>query len=76
MSFAAASRCKRGEEVFLSYGQLPNEHLLLFYGFALTGNGSDTIAIKVGINEHVAQSITSDTDVSSSAVSGVCHSIS
>jgi len=48
LSFPAASEVNEGEEICLSYGQLPNEHLLLFYGFALRGNGHDTFFLKVG----------------------------
>ncbi len=47
MSFPAARECKEGEEVFLSYGQLSNDHLLLFYGFALKGNMLDTVTLRV-----------------------------
>ncbi|KAI8476323.1 MAG: hypothetical protein J3K34DRAFT_516733 [Monoraphidium minutum] len=34
-----------GEEVFLSYGPLPNADLLLFYGFVIPGNPADVIAV-------------------------------
>jgi hypothetical protein len=37
-----------GEEVCLSYGQLPNEELLLFYGFVIRGNPFERQAVSYG----------------------------
>jgi hypothetical protein len=36
--------CAEGEQVFLSYGPLPNLKLLLFYGFALRDNPQDLVS--------------------------------
>jgi hypothetical protein len=35
--------CKKGEQVLLSYGPLPNAKLLLFYGFAMDANPFDAV---------------------------------
>ena len=37
--------CKAGEQCLLSYGPLPNLKLLLFYGFTLPSNPSDTVLL-------------------------------
>lgn len=34
-----------GDQVFLSYGPLPNDELILFYGFAVEGNSAEAIAV-------------------------------
>jgi hypothetical protein len=38
-------RTSAGEELCLSYGALPNSHLLLFYGFALEANPAEAIEL-------------------------------
>lgn len=37
--------CRPGEQCLMSYGPLPNLKVLLFYGFALPHNPSDTVSI-------------------------------
>jgi len=40
-----------GDEVYNTYGDLPNSHLLIGYGFAIDDNVNDTIQIEVSLNE-------------------------
>lgn len=40
-----------GEEVFLSYGRLPNADLLTFYGFALPDNPYDVLPVSIEVEE-------------------------
>ena len=45
--------CAAGEQLFLSYGALPNLALLLFYGFALPENPHDTVSLTLEV-KHAA----------------------
>lgn len=47
MLFPASTACQRGDQICMSYGQLPNWRLLLFYGFALASNQHDTLEIQL-----------------------------
>ena len=47
----ALRKCHAGRQVFLSYGPLPNAHLLLFYGFALAGNPYDAVNLSFELPE-------------------------
>lgn len=39
-----------GDECCLSYGPLPNEHLLLFYGFVVAGNPADSFQLSLPVS--------------------------
>ena len=41
--------CRPGEQIFLSYGALPNLKLLVFYGFALQDNPQDTVSLTLEV---------------------------
>ena len=41
--------CAAGEQLFLSYGALPNLALLLFYGFALPDNPHETVSMTLEV---------------------------
>ncbi|KAK9809346.1 hypothetical protein WJX73_007373 [Symbiochloris irregularis] len=51
MRFRLDRPCSAGEEVFLSYGRLPNSSLLLYYGFALSSNPHDTIPLSLEVDD-------------------------
>ena len=42
--------CEPGEQLFLSYGPLPNLKLLVFYGFTLLENPQDTVSLSLEVN--------------------------
>lgn len=43
--------CRAGAQLHLSYGALPNSHLLLFYGFTLRDNPHDTFPLTLELPE-------------------------
>ncbi len=47
----ALRRCPAGAQLRLSYGALPNAHLLLFYGFTLPDNPYDTFPLAFELPE-------------------------
>ena len=49
--------CARGEQLFLSYGHLPNAHLLCFYGFALKDNPHEEVPLSFGPDEEASPGI-------------------
>ncbi|KAK9845837.1 hypothetical protein WJX81_003855 [Elliptochloris bilobata] len=59
LELKALRPCAAGDQVFLSYGPLPNLRALLFYGFALEHNPHDTLALtfEVDRNRSAARSL-------------------
>ncbi|KAK9845838.1 hypothetical protein WJX81_003855 [Elliptochloris bilobata] len=51
LELKALRPCAAGDQVFLSYGPLPNLRALLFYGFALEHNPHDTLALTFEVDE-------------------------
>ena len=41
--------CAAGEQLYLSYGPLPNLALLLFYGFALPDNPHEAVSLTLEV---------------------------
>lgn len=50
MQIRANRSCCKGEQIFLSYGHLPNWHLLLFYGFAVKENPNDDYLVQFQVS--------------------------
>lgn len=48
---ATDSGVRRGDEVCISYGDLPNWQLLLHYGFSLPNNPDDSVALSLQVPE-------------------------
>lgn len=49
LQFSSSVPLKQGAEVFNNYGPLPNEELLLSYGFVLESNPHDSVLLHIGV---------------------------
>lgn len=49
LRYPAFRPCEKGEQIFISYGPVPNMKLIAYYGFAIEGNPHDIVPITLEI---------------------------